>query len=535
MSMRSCRNAVWVDVLLAMLIVLGCGVKKTPAVTPNDGAFPDQANVQVPDAPPNIPDAEADGALVLPPVGEVCSDTGQVVAGPLGWHVYACANATFNVASPSNPQGSYIGSGNTDEPRVYWLAASGSDQDYSVVYVIPPDGFVGDVESLLDEVLADIDPNFALVSSTIRARQPCEDFSATINSASSTGIIQGLVCALMNAIFIQVVSADGGTVDIPAASVFLDSLVVKATLQTIPAAQTPVQSQNPVSDLQTERSKLSTADLCIADLVKSCTDRCLLRATMAGLACDLDPDPITRKACKLAASAAAALCPRECRTEQCPSGQWCYDGVCCPTGVTACGTTCCGDGCSHCEYGQCVSSCKHQGEECTSCDGLGLPPVLFGGTCTNDCFNPCSPICKDGACTPTADCDPGNCKTCSVGDGPLPRNKYFAVCADMCRSDQVCNDRMCTCPSGQTNCGGTCVDLQTNSNNCGGCGNVCPTNELCFAGQCGGCPNGSPPPGFKCCVDPARPETPLYYDPAVLKCCKNMFGGLFPMNPKTCQ
>jgi hypothetical protein len=43
----------------------------------------------------------------------------------------------------------------------------------------------------------------------------------------------------------------------------------------------------------------------------------------------------------------------------------------------------------------------------------------------------------------------------------------------------------CACPSGQTNCSGTCVNTQNDPNNCGGCGNVCPAAGLaCINGGC---------------------------------------------------
>jgi concanavalin A-like lectin/glucanase superfamily protein/stigma-specific protein Stig1 len=40
------------------------------------------------------------------------------------------------------------------------------------------------------------------------------------------------------------------------------------------------------------------------------------------------------------------------------------------------------------------------------------------------------------------------------------------------------------CPSGQERCGGTCVDLMTDENNCGACGNVCHLGEHCTGGNC---------------------------------------------------
>lgn len=40
------------------------------------------------------------------------------------------------------------------------------------------------------------------------------------------------------------------------------------------------------------------------------------------------------------------------------------------------------------------------------------------------------------------------------------------------------------CPTGQTLCSGVCVDTQSNTSDCGACGNVCPTGDSCIAGVC---------------------------------------------------
>ena len=48
------------------------------------------------------------------------------------------------------------------------------------------------------------------------------------------------------------------------------------------------------------------------------------------------------------------------------------------------------------------------------------------------------------------------------------------------------------CPTGTATCGGAvCIDLQTDPLNCGGCGNVCPSGQVC---QGGGCTPPPPPP-----------------------------------------
>lgn len=40
-------------------------------------------------------------------------------------------------------------------------------------------------------------------------------------------------------------------------------------------------------------------------------------------------------------------------------------------------------------------------------------------------------------------------------------------------------------PCGMTLCGGACVNLQSDSTNCGRCGNACPVSQVCSAGVCG--------------------------------------------------
>lgn len=43
------------------------------------------------------------------------------------------------------------------------------------------------------------------------------------------------------------------------------------------------------------------------------------------------------------------------------------------------------------------------------------------------------------------------------------------------------------CPAGQTACGETCFSFQSDASNCGACGNVCKTGEVCSKGACSLC------------------------------------------------
>ncbi|MEI8256999.1 MAG: hypothetical protein WCJ30_15100, partial [Deltaproteobacteria bacterium] len=71
---------------------------------------------------------------------------------------------------------------------------------------------------------------------------------------------------------------------------------------------------------------------------------------------------------------------------------------------------------------------------------------------------------------------------CAQGEPPgLP---------DASRRD-VSNDL--SCPTGLRACAGSCVNVTTDVDNCGTCGNGCIAGDLCTAGACGAanpCPTG---------------------------------------------
>ena len=80
------------------------------------------------------------------------------------------------------------------------------------------------------------------------------------------------------------------------------------------------------------------------------------------------------------------------------------------------------------------------------------------------------------------------------------------VCGSACASDATCDRGRCSggaCPVGLTACAGTCVDLNNSSSNCGGCGKVCPTNTTCRSGVCQSpCAPGTVLCGNSCCPAP---------------------------------
>ena len=97
----------------------------------------------------------------------------------------------------------------------------------------------------------------------------------------------------------------------------------------------------------------------------------------------------------------------------------------------------------------------------------------------------CKPACTDcqsckkkkkkGVCQPLAN---GTACT-SLSGGATCQN---GTCT--CPTGQTNVIGTCTCPAGLTKCGTACVDTQTDESNCGACGTVCGTNQVCQRGTC---------------------------------------------------
>ncbi|MFN8592171.1 MAG: pentapeptide repeat-containing protein [Thermomicrobiales bacterium] len=92
------------------------------------------------------------------------------------------------------------------------------------------------------------------------------------------------------------------------------------------------------------------------------------------------------------------------------------------------------------------------------------------------------------------------CPTCNV-----PPGGSCAAPGSICCDGAVCRDGICDCRNGLTSCDGTCVDTNTDPNNCGECGHVCPDGQACANGGCGGCPAGQEELDNGSCADPCDP------------------------------
>jgi hypothetical protein len=85
-----------------------------------------------------------------------------------------------------------------------------------------------------------------------------------------------------------------------------------------------------------------------------------------------------------------------------------------------------------------------------------------------------------GVCTQQA-CPFGatRCGNACVDLSSSPQN--CGACGTICPSGQVCDHGACTaaCAAGETACGTACVDLKHDSTNCGSCGTVCSNDQIC--------------------------------------------------------
>lgn len=139
----------------------------------------------------------------------------------------------------------------------------------------------------------------------------------------------------------------------------------------------------------------------------------------------------------------------------------------CGTGTTECSARCVDTALDPSNCGACGKKCA-AGEVCS------------GGTCglaCNGALTKCGDKCVD------TKSDPANCGACAAGGD---------AGAGACGTGQACVSGACTaaCSGAAINvCGSKCVDFKADANNCGGCGNLCPTGATCSNGQCG-CPVG---------------------------------------------
>ena len=154
--------------------------------------------------------------------------------------------------------------------------------------------------------------------------------------------------------------------------------------------------------------------------------------------------------------------------------------------------------------GGCVPECSIGtdccGGTCVNTEGV---PINSAGQ-SDPSFNNCG-FCGNS-------CDPETASSCSVPAGGSGNPRCLCGIADACAPGFVC---------GLSGGNYTCVNLQSDDNNCGAVGNVCPGEERCVAGVCScGSLGSSCGGGLTCCGDSCIDTTsdPLHCGGCDLAC-----------------
>jgi alpha-tubulin suppressor-like RCC1 family protein len=176
-------------------------------------------------------------------------------------------------------------------------------------------------------------------------------------------------------------------------------------------------------------------------------------------------------ACSMPQGACAPSATQACDgngTQTCTST--CGWGACsCNTGYVMCTGACVNEKTDSANCGGCAAACP-SGSSCqnSSCTCSGASSQVCGNcgtqsrTCSDGTWSAWSACSGQGACAPSAteSCEGNGTQTCSAS----------------------CQWGACSCNSGSTLCSGECVNLNTDTNNCGQCGKPC--GGTCAGGSC---------------------------------------------------
>jgi CXCXC repeat len=165
--------------------------------------------------------------------------------------------------------------------------------------------------------------------------------------------------------------------------------------------------------------------------------------------------------------------------------------ICSGSNQQTCNCICTGNSCANgcclnniCQGGNTVEACGRGGELCNACttNVTNAHPVCNNGQCGFECnlgFTQCGNQCVNIA-TDTANC--GQCNNAC----PTPANASAATCVGG-QCGFVCNAGFANCDANAAN--GCETNLLTDEQNCGTCGNRCASGATCTNGACF-CPTG---------------------------------------------
>ncbi|MBO4350391.1 MAG: SH3 domain-containing protein [Proteobacteria bacterium] len=154
----------------------------------------------------------------------------------------------------------------------------------------------------------------------------------------------------------------------------------------------------------------------------------------------------------------------------------------------------CMSGFAFCPPNDCVditSSLTHCGECDNACNVANATNICNLAQCEFSC-NPGFALNKDGTGCEVTACTEGSVQ-CVGKDIQTCKNSQWVTTktctTDVVNAEPICQNAQCSraCKSGFSECGGKCVNYQSDVNNCGGCGSKCnvPNAEnKCNSGKC---------------------------------------------------
>jgi hypothetical protein len=150
----------------------------------------------------------------------------------------------------------------------------------------------------------------------------------------------------------------------------------------------------------------------------------------------------------------------------------------------SCGSACLGA--AICIDSTCSDVCSQINVVCSlGAECVNLPDGGFECQCQSGFTD-----CGNGLCA-DLNTDSSNCGACgnACPSGAVCSNGACDLCPIIqCAVGHTCENNTCVplpCQSGETDCGnGACADLSTDENNCGACGNACSQGDVCANGSC---------------------------------------------------
>jgi len=223
-----------------------------------------------------------------------------------------------------------------------------------------------------------------------------------------------------------------------------------------------------------------------------------------GVACD-DGEICDAGVCFIDPTCADVSCPdgEICRDGACVNEPYCGDGVVQPELGEECDL-----GPDNGQTGECDANCQLPstcGDAMLSgyeqCDDAN---TVAGDGCSEDCTVEPGYYCPAPGepCVQVPENCPAGMALCGSECVDLISNpEHCGACGNLCGEGQLCEAGVCLCAGGMVFCGAECIDVASDADHCGACANPCDGGESCVDGVCAAdpaCVDVDCPSGTRC-------------------------------------